>query len=175
MADTVSPYLPPVTLHVLKDVPGIFLWGCDFGEFGVGTTVLSHICHCAALRGGCVGTALSATGRASSHKGAQSYQREAVRMRGIRKNCQQNSGLNRKRNTSFLTRYFPILYVYKKNDLFISHNILLNLFKKLSKIYSRDGKLSQLWAVSLSSTVLCTVLLVLNISKAEFGNLSGFI
>lgn len=155
MAETVSPYLPPVTLHVLKDVPGIFLSGCDSQAFGAGTTVLSHICHCAALRGGCVGTALSATGRASSHKGEQSYQRGAVRMRGIQKNCQQNSGLNRNRNTSLLTRHFPILYVYKKSDLFISHNSLLNLFKKLSKIYSRDGNLSQLSAVS---PVLCFVL-----------------
>lgn len=91
-----------------------------------------------------MGTALSATGGASPRKGEQSYQREAVRLRGIQKNCQQNSALNRKRNTSFLTRHFPILYVYKKSDLFISHNSLLNLFKKLSKIYSRDGKLSQL-------------------------------
>lgn len=122
MADTVSPYLPLVTLHMLNEVPVIFLAGYDVQAFRVGATVLSHICHCTTLQGSCVGTSLPARGCASSHRREQSYQHEAVRTKETQhKNCQQNSGLNKNRNTSLLTRHFPILYVQKKNVFYLFH------------------------------------------------------
>jgi len=80
MADTVSPYLPLVAMHMLTDVPDIFLSGCDVQVFRVGTTLLSHICHCRVFQGSCVGTA---TGSAIPHKREQLYQQEAVRMKEI--------------------------------------------------------------------------------------------
>lgn len=150
---------------------------------------MSHICHWMGLQGSCMGATPSATGCANSHKRDQSHQHEAVRVKEIHnKNCQQNSRLNKNRNKS-VNKTFSHSLCTKKIVIYLFYVTgLLNLFKKFSKIYFRDiyyiyilVNYFSLFIFQSTLVYLCfqyrlyTILLDLNISKAEFGKLSGFI